>query len=73
MNKSTRTIITLVFVMAAAMAASAIMMKVTPNDSWLAFAGWGFFFVALQVPVIMGARSPQWSCWAWLARLRNKG
>lgn len=59
--------------MAGAMAASAVLIRVTPNASWLAFVGWGVFFVAIQLPIIMATQSPQWSCAAWLTRIRNKG
>jgi hypothetical protein len=71
MNKTTRTLITLGIVMAGALFASAIMLKLSPNSSWLAFVGWAIFFVALQLPWLLVTPSAQSSCTAWLARFRK--
>ena len=70
MNKTSRTIITLAVVLAGAMLASALMLKFTPNDSWLAFIGWIVFFVAIQVPFLF-VRSAQDGCMAWLNRFQR--
>ncbi len=70
MNKTSRTIITLAVVLAGAMLASALMLKFTPNGSWLAFIGWIVFFVAIQVPFLF-VRSAQDGCMAWLARFQR--
>ena len=39
MNKTRRMILNIIIVLACAVFASAIMLKVSPNDSWLAFVG----------------------------------
>ncbi|MFN0139755.1 MAG: hypothetical protein ACKVQW_06675 [Pyrinomonadaceae bacterium] len=70
MNKTSRTIITLAVVLAGSMLASALMLKFTPNDSWLAFAGWMILFVAIQSPFLF-IQSAQDGCTAWLARFRK--
>ena len=71
MNKITRTLVTFGIVLAGALLASAIMLKVSPNSSWLAFAGWAVFFAALQLPWLWVTPSAQSSCTAWLARFRK--
>jgi hypothetical protein len=71
MNKTTRSLITFVIVLAGALLASAIMLKLSPNSSWLAFVGWAIFFVALQLPWLLVTPSAQSSCTAWLARFRK--
>ena len=70
MNKTGRTAITLACVFAGALLASAVMVRFTPNASWLAFAGWGIFFVALQAPFLF-IESAQRTCTAWLVRFRK--
>ena len=70
MNKTSRTIITVAIVLTGAVLASALMLKFTPNDSWLAFAGWIIFFVAIQSPFLL-IQSAQDGCTAWLTRFRK--
>ena len=70
MNLTTRTVITTGIVLASALFASALMNKVSPNGSWLAFVGWALFFAALQLPWLFSS-SAQNSCTAWLARFRK--
>jgi len=75
MNKTNRTLVTLVFVAAASLLASALMQKFSPNNSWLAFVGWAIFFASIQVPILMATQSSQTvqgSCTAWLTRFQNK-
>jgi len=71
MNKTTRTLITFGIVLAGALLAAAIMLKLSPNSSWLAFAAWAIFFAALQLPWLLLTPSAQSSCTAWLARFRK--
>jgi hypothetical protein len=71
MSKTNRTFANFVAVLACAVFASALMLKVTPNDSWLAFVGWIIFFIAVQSPLFIFARSSQGSCTAWLSRRRS--
>jgi hypothetical protein len=71
MNKTGRTLITYAIVLAGAVFAAALMLKLSPNSSSLAFAGWVIFFVALQLPWLLVTPSAQSSCTAWLARLRK--
>lgn len=71
MNKTGRTLFTLAIVLAGAVLASAIMLKFTPNDSWLAFIGWVIFFVAIQTPFLF-TRSSQANCMAWLTRFLKR-
>jgi len=68
MNKTSRALVTLAIILAGALVASAIMLKVSPGSSWLAFAGWAIFFAALQLPWLLVTPSAQSSCTAWLAR-----
>jgi hypothetical protein len=70
MNKTSRTLITVAIVLAGAIFASALMLKFTPNDSWLAFIGWVVFFVAIKSPFLF-IQSSQVGCTAWLARFRK--
>jgi hypothetical protein len=70
LNKTSRTLITVVIVLAGAMLASALMLKFTPDGSWPAFIGWIIFFVAIQSPFLF-IQSAQASCTAWLARFRK--
>ncbi len=70
MNKTSQTLITIAIVLAGAMLASALMVKFTPNASWLAFIGWTIFFVALQAPFLF-IQSAQNSCMAWLVRFQK--
>jgi len=70
MNKTSRTLITVAIVSAGAVLASALMLKFTPNDSWLVFIGWAVFFVAIQAPFLF-IQSTQDGCTAWLTRLRR--
>jgi hypothetical protein len=72
MNKTGRTLIIVGMSLAGALLASALMIKVTPNDSWAAFAGWVIFFAALQSPLFMFRQSSWLSCAAWLTRLVRK-
>lgn len=72
MNKTSRKLITVVIVLAGALFASALMLKLSPNSSWLAFLGWVIFFVALQLPWMLLTPSAQSSCTAWLARFRKR-
>ena len=71
MNKTGRTLVTFAIVLAGALFASALMLKLSPDSSWLAFVGWAIFFVALQLPWLLIAPSAQGGCTAWLARLRK--
>jgi hypothetical protein len=70
MNKTSRTLVTVAIVLAGAILASAVMVKFTPNASWLAFIGWAIFFVALQAPFLF-IQSSQNTCMAWLVRFRK--
>lgn len=71
MNKTSRTLITFAIVLVGALFASALMFKLSPNSSWLAFMGWAIFFAALQLPWLLVTPSAQSSCTAWLARFRK--
>lgn len=71
MNKTSRALITLAIILAGALFASAVMLRVSPDSSWLAFAGWAIFFAALQLPWFLVTPSTQSSCTAWLARFRK--
>ena len=71
MNTTTRTLITFGIVLTGALLASALMLKLSPNSSWLAFVGWVIFFAALQLPWLWVTPSTQSSCTAWLARFRK--
>jgi hypothetical protein len=71
MNKTSRTLITFAIVLAGALFASALMLKLSPNSSWLAFLGWAMFFAALQLPWLLVTPAAQSSCTAWLARFRK--
>ncbi len=71
MNKTTRALISLAIVLAGALLASALMLKLSPNSSWLAFTGWAIFFVALQLPWLLFTSAAQNSCTAWLTRFRK--
>lgn len=71
MKGTVRTLITIAIVLASALFASAVMVKVSPNSSWLAFAGWAIFFVTLQLPWMLVTPSAQKGCMAWLARFRK--
>jgi hypothetical protein len=71
MNKAGRTLITFAIVLAGALFAAALMLKLSPNSSWLAYVGWAIFFVALQLPWLFVPPSAQGSCTAWLARFRK--
>jgi ABC-type uncharacterized transport system permease subunit len=62
MNKAGRTLITFAIVLAGALFASALMLQLSPNSSWLAYLGWAIFFVALQLPWV--TPSAQSSCTA---------
>jgi hypothetical protein len=48
------------------------MLKVTPNDSWLAFAGWVIFYLSIQVPFFLYTQKTQENCTTWLSRLMRK-
>ena len=71
MNKTCRTLITFAIVLAGALFASALMLRLSPNSSWLAFVGWAIFFTTLQLPWLLVTPSAQSSCTAWLARFRK--
>ena len=72
MNKTTRMLITSGIVLAGALMASALMLKLSPHSSWPAFVGWAIFFAALQLPWLWVNASAQTSCTAWLARFRKE-
>ncbi len=71
MNKTSRALITLAIILAGALFASAVMLRVSPNSSWLAVIGWAIFFAVLQLPWLLFTPSAQSSCTAWLARFRK--
>jgi hypothetical protein len=71
MNKRTRMLLSLAIVLAGALFASALMLKFSPNSSWLAFVGWLIFFSGLQLPWLVLTPSTQNRCTAWLARFRK--
>jgi len=71
MNKTGRTLITFSIVLAGALFAAALMLKFSPNSSWLAFAGWAIFFAALQLPWLLVTPSAMGGCMARLARFRK--
>ncbi len=73
MNEAVKLLITVALASAAALLASALMLKFTPNDSWAAFVGWTIFFLAIQSPMFLAAQTSRGSCTAWLTRHRNKG
>lgn len=70
MNKTIRMLITYGIALTGTFLPSALMLKLGPNNSWLAFVGWSIFFGALQLPWLM-VPSAQSSCTAWLARFRK--
>ncbi|MDQ3750802.1 MAG: hypothetical protein M3367_17555 [Acidobacteriota bacterium] len=70
MNKTSRTLITVAIVLTGALLASVVMVKFTPDASWLAFVGWTVFFVSLQAPFLF-LESAQNTCMAWLVRFRK--
>ena len=72
MNKMNQNIITIAFALAAAILASAVMIKFTPNDSWLEFAGWVIFYISIQMPFFLYTQKSQESCTAWLSRLMRR-
>jgi len=69
MSKTFKRVISAAFVLAASLLASAIMIKFTPNASWLAFVGWTIFFLAVQSPIFLLLQNSQPNCTAWLTRL----
>jgi hypothetical protein len=71
MNKTGRTLITFSIVLAGALFAAALMLKLSPNSSWLAYVGWAIFFVALQLPWLFVSPSAQGGCISWLAHFRK--
>jgi len=73
MNKSSRMLILVASVVAAAMLAAGVMSKFTSGDSWLAYLGWAIFFLSLQVPFLLTQSSRENRCTAWLGRLMGKG
>jgi hypothetical protein len=72
MNKTSRMLMTFAIVLAGALFASALMLKLSPNSSWLAFVGWAIFFAALQLPWLLVSPAGQNRCTAWLARFRGE-
>ena len=72
MNKTSQNILAIAFIFAGALIASALMLKVTPNDSWLAFAGWVIFYLSIQVPFFLYTQKSQENCTTWLSRLMRK-
>ncbi|MEK6283795.1 MAG: hypothetical protein AABN95_25850 [Acidobacteriota bacterium] len=70
MNKTSRTLITLAVILSGALLASAVMVRFTPNASWLAFTVWTIFFVALQAPFLL-IQTAQTTCMGWLVRWRK--
>lgn len=71
MNKTGRLLMSFTIVLASALLASALMLKFSPQSSWLAFAGWVVFFLSLQLPWLWIKPSAQTRCTAWLTRLRK--
>ena len=71
MNKTGRTLISFAIVLSGAIFAAALMLKLSPNSSWLAFAGWAIFFVALQLPWLLVTPSAVSGCMARLVRFRK--
>ena len=64
MNKTSRKLITFAIGLAGALFASALILKLSPDSSWLAFVGWAMFFAALQLPGLFATPSTQSSCTA---------
>jgi hypothetical protein len=71
MNKSDRTLISIAIVLAGALFASTLMLKLSPNSSWLAFVGWAILLVALQLPWLFATPPARSGCTAWLTRFRK--
>jgi hypothetical protein len=69
MSKTFKRVISATFALAASLLASAIMIKLTPNDSWMAFVGWTIFFLAVQSPIFLLPQNSSSDCTAWLTRL----
>ena len=69
MSKTFKRIISVVFILAATLLASALMITFTLNDSWLAFVGWTIFFLAIQSPIFLLSQNWQVNCTTWLTRL----
>ena len=67
-----RKLFILSIILAGSLLASAIMRKFTPNQSWIAFAGWVIFFIAIQVPWILVSQKKHNSCTTWFSRLKKK-
>ncbi len=72
MNKSGQYLVMATVMLAAAVLASALMLKFSPGDSWLKFVGWVIFFTAIQSPTFLIFNSQNGNCTAWLSRLRKK-
>ncbi len=53
MKKISQNIIPITLALAAALVASAVMLQVTPNSSWMAFTGWVIFFLSIQTPLFL--------------------
>lgn len=70
MNKKGQTLIIIAIVLSGALLAAAVMLKFTPNASWLAFIGWTIFFVTLQAPFLF-IQSARNTCMAWLVHFRK--
>jgi hypothetical protein len=71
MNKTQRSLMILGATLATSLAASALMLKLTPNSSWLAFAGWTVFFVSLQLPWLLIKPTTLSTCTSWLSLRKN--
>ncbi len=72
MKKISQNIIPITLALAAALVASAVMLQVTPNSSWMAFTGWVIFFLSIQAPLFLYNQKSQESCTAWISRLIKK-
>ena len=72
MKKISQNIVPIALPLATALIASAIMLKVSPNSSWLAFTGWIIFYFSIQVPLFLYTQKSQESCTAWVSRLMKR-
>lgn len=73
MDRTGQRFIRMALILAGSMLASSLMLKLTPDDSWLAFVGWVIFFLVMQSPLLILTQTSQGNCTAWLSRLRRKG
>jgi hypothetical protein len=63
-------IVSALLVLISSLLAAIIMLQLSENDSWLAFALWFVFFVALSSPIFL-SRNVRQSCFGWLRHLRG--